>query len=60
MKKTFTSRLAAIDWIADFAENESQFERLREQLHMNFIYTETYFLEIRERNDTDRMVSRDV
>ena len=60
MKKTFTSRLAAIDWIADFAENEPQFERLREQLHMNFIYTETYFLEIKEQNDSDRRVSRDV
>jgi len=38
MKKEFTTRLEAIDWIANEAENEGQFEVLREQLNFNFIY----------------------
>lgn len=45
MKITFKNRLAAIDWIAKHAEDEGQFEVLREQLNFNFIYTGTYFLE---------------
>lgn len=45
MKKHFKNRLEAIDWIAEFAENEGQFEVLREQLEFNFIYTQTLFLE---------------
>lgn len=54
MKKHFDTRLTAIDWIADFAENELQFEQLREQLHLNYIYTETYFLEIKMPKRSDR------
>lgn len=54
MKKTFDNRLVAIDWIADFANDEKQFETLREQLHFNYIYTETYFLEIADTADTDQ------
>lgn len=46
MKKYFKNRLEAIDWMAEFAENEGQFEVLREQLEFNFIYTQTLFLEI--------------
>ncbi len=45
MKITFKTRLEAIDWIAEHAENEGQFEVLREQLIFNYIYTHTYFLE---------------
>lgn len=46
MKKYFKNRLEAIDWIAEFAESEGQFEVLREQLEFNFIYTQALFLEI--------------
>jgi len=46
MKKTFNNRLEAIDWIASKAENEGQFEVMREQLIYNFIYTETYHLDL--------------
>lgn len=46
MKKHFNNRLEAIDWIAEFAEDEGQFEVLREQLEFNFIYTRTFFLEV--------------
>lgn len=48
MKKYFQNRLEAIDWIAEQAENEGQFEVLREQLQFNFIYTGTYFLELED------------
>ncbi|MEZ5041723.1 MAG: hypothetical protein R2828_17645 [Saprospiraceae bacterium] len=46
MKKLFSNRLEAIDWIAENAEDESQFEVLREQLNFNFIYTGQLFVEI--------------
>lgn len=47
MKKiTFDSRLAAIDWIAARVDTEEQFEILREQLNYNFIYTQSYFLDL--------------
>lgn len=47
MKKIhFDTILEAIDWIADYAEDEGQFEVLREQLNYNYIYTETYFLDL--------------
>lgn len=46
MKKQFSSRLEAIDWIAEHAEDESQFEVLREQLNFNFIYTNQYFVDL--------------
>jgi|GEM_PF-1837039 hypothetical protein len=45
MKKQFSNRLEAIDWIAEKAESESQFELLREQLNFNFIYTGRYFVD---------------
>jgi len=46
MKKTFHNRLAAVEWIADYVEDEAQFEVLREQLNFNFIYTGVYFLDL--------------
>jgi len=33
MKKTFENRFAAVNWIADYVENEAQYEVLREQLN---------------------------
>ncbi len=48
MKIRFKDRLEAVEWIADYVENEGQFEVLREQLHFNFIYEGTYFLNIEE------------
>lgn len=48
MKISFETRLEAIDWIADFAQDEGQFEVLREQLLFNFLYTEQYFLEVED------------
>lgn len=45
MKINFKSRLEAIDWIANFAEDEGKFEVLRKQLSFNFIYTGNHFLE---------------
>ncbi|MCO6488398.1 MAG: hypothetical protein J5I98_08275 [Phaeodactylibacter sp.] len=48
MKIRFKDRLEAVEWIANFAENEGQFEVLREQLNFNFIYEGTYFLNIGE------------
>lgn len=46
MKRVFKNKLEAIDWIAAKAEDEAQFEVLREQLMFNFIYTGRYFLNI--------------
>lgn len=46
MKKTFESRLEAIDWIAGKVDNEGQFEVLREQLNFGFIYSGTYFIKL--------------
>ena len=48
MKITFESRLEAIDWIAEYVDDEGQFEVLREQLNFNYIYTGKYFLQIDE------------
>ena len=45
MKKVFETRLEAIDWIAARAENEGQFEAMREQLMFNYIYTGTYSID---------------
>lgn len=45
MKKVFKTRLKAIDWIANHAKNEGQFEAMREHLLFNFIYTGTYFID---------------
>ncbi len=44
MKIKFASRLEAIDWIAKYAEDEGQFEVLREQLNFNHIYNGCFFL----------------
>ena len=46
MKKSFKSRLEAIDWIANNVENEKQFEVLREQLNYSFIYHGTYIVKL--------------
>jgi hypothetical protein len=46
MKKSFESRLEAIDWIANNVENEGQFEVLREQLNYSFIYNGTYIIKL--------------
>ena len=46
MKKSFQNRIAAINWIANFVDNEGQFEVLREQLTFNYIYSNSYFLNI--------------
>lgn len=45
MKKVFQTRLEAINWIAARAENEGQFEVMREKLLFNYIYTGTYFVD---------------
>ncbi len=56
MKKTFQNRLEATDWIANYVENEAQFEVLREQLNFNFIYTNKFYLEIDEKNPIAEIV----
>ncbi|HFA51182.1 MAG TPA: hypothetical protein ENJ95_19395 [Bacteroidetes bacterium] len=43
---TFSTRLDAIDWIAQHADDEGRFEVLREQLNFNYIYSGTYFLDL--------------
>ncbi len=45
MKKIFQTSLEATEWIAAHAENEGQFEAMREQLLFNFIYSEIYYLD---------------
>lgn len=45
MKRSFKTRLEAIDWIAANTENERQFELLREQLNYNYIYFNVYFID---------------
>ncbi len=45
MKKTFATRLEAIEWIASQARDEGQFEVWREQLNFNYIYSGTYFVD---------------
>ena len=49
MKIKFQNRLEAINWIANFVEDEGQFEILREQLNFNEIYTGDHFLKIDEK-----------
>ena len=46
MKVTFENRLEAIEWIANYAEDEKHFEELREKLNYNYIYTHQFFIEI--------------
>ncbi len=53
MKKSFQSRLEAIDWIAANAKDEAQFEVLREQLNFNYIYYQIYFVDL---TDTDKEI----
>ena len=48
MKIRFNSRMEAIDWIAQYADDEGQFEVLREQLNMNYIHTGELFIELEE------------
>ena len=56
MKKQFQNRITAINWIADYVDNEGQFEVLREQLNFNFIYTNAYFLEINEQENLAEVI----
>jgi hypothetical protein len=51
MKINFENRLEAVDWIADYVEDEGQFEALREQLNYNFIYSGEYFLDLEDEID---------
>ena len=46
MKKSFESRIEAIEWLADKVENEGQFEVLREQLNYSFIYNGSYIIKL--------------
>ena len=48
MKIHFNNRLEAIEWIANHAEDEGQFEVLREQLNFNHIYHGHFFLDTNE------------
>lgn len=56
MKKTFQKRLDAIDWIANYAKNEGQFEVLREQLNFNYIYKFKFFVVINDDTNTSEVV----
>ncbi|MFK7808093.1 MAG: hypothetical protein AB8F74_09870 [Saprospiraceae bacterium] len=51
MKYSFKNRLAAIDWIAANAKDESEFEALREQLNYNYIYYQIFFVDLNELED---------
>jgi hypothetical protein len=51
MKINFENRLEAVDWIADYVEDEGQFEALREQLNYNYIYSGEYFLDLEDEID---------
>ncbi len=44
--KSFKNRLDAINWIANHAETEGQFEVIREQLNFNYIYTNEFFISL--------------
>ena len=46
MKKSFETRLEAINWIANHSKTEGQFEVLREELTFNYIYTGNYEIEL--------------
>ena len=48
MKKSFESRIEAIEWLADKVKNEGQFEVLREQLNYSFIYNGTYIIKLED------------
>lgn len=55
MTKRFQTRLQAIDWIANHAEDEAQFEVMREQLMFNHIYTGKYFVKV-EKEEAEREI----
>lgn len=59
MKKVFQTRLEATNWIAARAENEGQFEAMREKLLFNFIYTGTYFIDPDEILEDVVMIDKD-
>lgn len=46
MKVTFGTRLEAIEWIAQYVEDEGQFEVFREELNFNHIYSGQFYLEL--------------
>lgn len=50
MKVKFANRLEAIEWIANYVEDEGQFEVLREQLNFNHIYHGYFFLVLEDSN----------
>ncbi len=47
MKREFKDRLTAIQWIAEFAKSEAEFEVLREELSFNYMYQQRYFIHAR-------------
>lgn len=49
MKKTFQTRLEAVEWIAEHARSEGEFETLKEQCMYNKIYTGHHSIELPER-----------
>lgn len=57
----FQNRLEGIDWIANYVQDEGQFELLREQLTFNHIYSGEYYLEVEEENELpDVILMKDV
>ena len=48
MNVTFDTHLDGIYWIARNVEDEVQFERLREELLFNYIFTRNHFLTLNE------------
>lgn len=56
MKKIFQNRLTATEWIADYVENEAQYEVLREQLNFNYIYSNTWYIEFDEESPMAEIV----
>ena len=49
MKKEFKDHLEAIDWIANYSDDEGKFEVLREQLNMNYISHGVLFIDLTEK-----------
>ena len=50
MKVKFKTRMEGIDWIAENAKDEGQFEVWREQLNFNHIYTGKFFIKVSKRS----------
>lgn len=48
MNVTFTTHLDGVYWIARNVADEMQFERLREELLFNYIFTKNHFLTLNE------------